>query len=69
MICASPDATDEKQASNMDIDVAMVAATVAMLDGSDCNILDSMAVVQAAAEDPDYQLLLAKMTVGDWHPY
>ena len=62
---APPDTTDEKQASDME--VAMAAAFVAMLNGSDCIILDSMAVAQAATEDLDYQLLLAKMTTDDWH--
>ena len=47
----------------------MAAATVAALNGSDCLVLDSMAVAQAAAEDPDHQLLLAKETAGDWHPH
>ena len=63
-LCALPDATDEEQASDMK--AAMSAATVATFDGSDCIVLDSMAV---AAEELDYQLLLAKVTVGDWHPH
>ena len=47
------------------MEVAMATVTVAMLDGSDCIVLDSMAVAQAAAKDLNYQLLLAKVTAGD----
>lgn len=43
----------------------MAAATVAGLDDSDCIALDTMAVEQVAAEDPDYRLILAKVTGSD----
>ena len=64
-LCALSNTTDEKQTSDME--VALVAATVAALDSSYYIVADSMAVAQAAAEDPDY--LLTKVTTGDWHPH
>ncbi|KAK3894918.1 hypothetical protein Pcinc_001366 [Petrolisthes cinctipes] len=66
-LCAPPDATDEEDANDME--GAMAAATVAALNCDDCIVLDSTMVVQAAAEDPEYQLLIAKVTAGDWHPH
>ncbi|KAK3888979.1 hypothetical protein Pcinc_006984 [Petrolisthes cinctipes] len=66
-LCAPPDATDEEDANDME--GAMAAATVAALNCDDCIVLDSTTVVQAPAEDPEYQLLVAKVTAGDWHPH
>ena len=66
-LCAPPDVADEEQAN--DVEVAVAAATVAALNSDENLILDSSAVAQAAAEDPDYQLLIAKVTAGDWHPH
>ncbi|XP_076050210.1 uncharacterized protein LOC143030874 [Oratosquilla oratoria] len=65
-LCAPPDVIDEELANDME--AAVAAATVAVLDSDDQIALENSAVVQAAADDPDYQLLIAKVTAGDWHP-
>ncbi|XP_063889336.1 uncharacterized protein LOC135116054 [Scylla paramamosain] len=62
-----PDAEDEEQAS--DVELVVVAATVAVLENDENIIMDSMTMVKAATEDPDYQLLITKVTEGDWHPH
>ncbi|KAK3889447.1 hypothetical protein Pcinc_006555 [Petrolisthes cinctipes] len=62
-LCAPPDATDEEDANDME--GAMAAATVAALNCDNCIVLDSTTVVQAAAEDPEYQLLVAKVTAAE----
>lgn len=66
-LCAPPDAVDEEQANA--VEVAVAAATVAALDSGEQIVMDSATVLQAAADDPDYQLLVAKVTAGDWHPH
>lgn len=66
-LCATPDVMDEEQACYIEMSVA--SATVAALEDGNCIVLDNTAVVQAAAEDPEYQLLLARVTAGDWHPH
>ncbi|XP_042224308.1 uncharacterized protein LOC121868104 [Homarus americanus] len=50
-----------------DLVVAMVAATVAALDFSDCATLDKEMVLQASLEDPVYQLLVVKVLADNWH--
>lgn len=66
-LCEPPDTIDEENAS--EVEIAAATATVAALNNGNHIILDNTAVVQAAAKDPDYQLLLAKVTAGDWHPH
>lgn len=66
-LCTAPDVVDEEQASAVEVTVA--TATVAALDSDEQIAMDSTAVVQAAAEDPEYQLLVAKVTAGDWSPH
>ncbi|XP_045104394.1 uncharacterized protein LOC123499928 [Portunus trituberculatus] len=65
-LCAPPDVVDKEQASA--IEVAVAAATVAALDSGEQIVMDSATVLQAAADDPDYQLLVAKVSAGDWNP-
>ncbi|XP_076042081.1 uncharacterized protein LOC143025983 [Oratosquilla oratoria] len=66
-LCAPPEAGDEEDSNDME--AAVAAAAVAALDVADSIVLDNAAVVRAAADDPDYQLLVAKVTAGDWHPH
>ncbi|XP_063884703.1 uncharacterized protein K02A2.6-like [Scylla paramamosain] len=66
-LCAPPDVVDEEQAST--VEVAVAAATVAALDSGEQIVMDSATVLQAATDDPDYQLLVAKVTAGDWNPH
>ncbi|KAK4313454.1 hypothetical protein Pmani_015211 [Petrolisthes manimaculis] len=61
-----PDATDEEQGE--DLAAAMAAAVVANLDLSDSLTLDEDMVLQASQDDPVYQLLIARVLAGDWHP-
>ncbi|MPC88376.1 hypothetical protein E2C01_083277 [Portunus trituberculatus] len=65
ILCSPPDVTNEEQVSDV---VTMAAEPVAVLDSDDhILVLDSTEVMQAAAEDQNYQLLIAKVTTGDWH--
>ena len=43
-----------------------MAAVASALDVSECLILDEDAVTQAAHSDPEYQLLVAKVSNGGW---
>ncbi|MPC59182.1 hypothetical protein E2C01_053198 [Portunus trituberculatus] len=67
MLCAPLNVRDKEQSN--DVEVNMVAATVAVFDSNDHIVLDSTKVMQAAAKDQDYQLLIAKVTAGDLHPH
>ncbi len=58
-----PDAEDEEQAS--EVEVAVAAAMVAVLESDENIVMDSVTVVKAAAVDPDSQLLIAKVMAGD----
>ena len=62
-----PDAMDEEQAD--DLEVATAAATVCALDIDELITLDDTTVRQVAAEDPEYQLLVSKVSAGDWHQH
>ena len=59
-----PDAVD----SDLDDDlmIAVISATVENLENG--RIMDEETVRRAAADDPVYQLLVAKVLAGDWHP-
>lgn len=46
----------------------MAAATVAALSGHEL-ILDDSTALHAAAENPVYELLIAWVSAGDWHPH
>ncbi|MPC46001.1 hypothetical protein E2C01_039708 [Portunus trituberculatus] len=46
----------------------MAVATVAALELQDNLTLDKDMVLQASRNDPVYQLLLARVLAGDWHP-
>ena len=61
-----PDTTDEEQ--DEELAAAMAASVVAALDLSDSLTLDEDMVLQASQDDPVYQLLVAKVLAGDWHP-
>lgn len=61
-----PGMTDEEQ--NEELAAAMTASMVAALDLSDSLTLDEDMVLLASKDDPAYQLLLAKVLAGDWHP-
>lgn len=50
-LCEPPDIVGEEQTSDMES--AAVAATIGALDNSDCIILNSAVLAQAAAEDPE----------------
>ncbi len=62
----SPDSCDENLA--VDLEVATAAATTAALTDNGCITLDEASVTSAAADDPVYQLLVAKVLTGDWSP-
>ena len=62
---AQPDTLDEDL--DTDIQVATVTAIAAALDVSECLTLDEDAVAQSAHDDPEYQMLVAKVSNGDWH--
>lgn len=47
----------------------MAVATVAALELQDSLTLDEDMVLQASRNDPVYQLLLARVLAGDWHPH
>ncbi|XP_045137913.1 uncharacterized protein K02A2.6-like [Portunus trituberculatus] len=47
----------------------MAAATVAALNFDDCHTLDKEWVLQTSHQDPVYQLLVAKVLAGNWHPH
>ena len=64
---APPDGQDEEQME--ELAGAMAAATVAALSFTECLTLDEEVVLQASQEDPVYQLLVAKVLTGDWHPH
>ncbi|MPC63681.1 Retrovirus-related Pol polyprotein from transposon opus [Portunus trituberculatus] len=66
-LCEPPETRDEEDASDME--AAMAAAAVAALDCGDVIVLDNAAVVQGTTDDPEYQLFIAKVTAGDWHPH
>ncbi|XP_063852440.1 uncharacterized protein LOC135095506 [Scylla paramamosain] len=51
-----------------DLDQAFAAAVIAAV-GHEGHILDESIVKQFAANDPVYQLLLAKVSAGDWHQH
>ena len=61
-----PDVADEDLDS--DLVVAMATATVAALDLGDRITLDEDTVLQASQDDPTYQLLVARVLDGGWHP-
>lgn len=61
---ANPDELDKEQDDFAA--AAMVAAIVATLDLSGCTTIDEGLVLRAALKDPSYQLLIAKVTNGDW---
>ncbi|KAK8375156.1 hypothetical protein O3P69_014174 [Scylla paramamosain] len=61
-----PDSCDENLA--VDLEVATAAATTAALTDNGCITLDEASVTSAAADDPVYQLLVAKVLTGDWSP-
>ena len=46
---------------------AVRAVTVAVLNQDGSIIMDKETVTRAAAEDPEYQLLLSKVQSGDWY--
>lgn len=51
------------------MEVAVATTTEAVLENDENTDIDSVTVVEAVVEDPDYQLLIAKVTAGDWHPH
>ena len=61
---APPDAVDDEL--DEDLVIAVVAATVDTFEQDGC-IMDEETVKRAAADDPVYQLLVAKVLSGDWH--
>lgn len=64
---AKPDEDDMDQ--EWDIAAATRAMTVAVLNQDSSIVMDEETVAKAAAEDPDYQLLMKKVQSGDWHPH
>ena len=66
-VLGESDTTDEEQAD--DLEVAVAAATVSALAIDELIILDDATVRQVAAEDPEYQLLVSKVSAGDWHQH
>ncbi|XP_063888605.1 uncharacterized protein LOC135115603 [Scylla paramamosain] len=64
---ASPDGHDEEQVE--ELAGAMAAATIAALTFNECLTLDEEVVLRASQQDPAYQLLVAKVLAGDWHPH
>ncbi|XP_063871052.1 uncharacterized protein K02A2.6-like [Scylla paramamosain] len=62
----APGALEEEQ--DEELSAAMAVATVAALELQDSLILDEDMVLQASRNDPVYQLLLARVLAGDWHP-
>ena len=52
-----------------DLEIAVAAATVSSLAINELIILDDTTMRQVAAEDPEYQLLVSKVLVGDWHQH
>lgn len=61
-----PDETDGER--DEELAAAMAAAVVAALDLSDSLTLDEDMVLHASQDDPVYQLLIARVLAGDWHP-
>lgn len=61
-LCAPPDATNEEQSNNVEVMVAVVTASA--FESDDCVVMDSKTVMEAAAEDSDYQLLITKVAAG-----
>ena len=61
-----PSVLDEEQ--DEELSVAMAVATVAALDIQESLTLDEDMVLQASRDDPVYQLLVARVLAGDWHP-
>lgn len=65
-LTSPPAATDE----DLDEDLAeAVAAAVVAAATHEGHILDEDVVKRFAADDPVYQLLLAKVSAGDWHQH
>lgn len=62
-LMATPDEVDKEL--DEDLSIAVSSATIATLE--DEHILDEETVKRAAADDPIYQLLVAKVMTGDWH--
>ena len=50
-----------------DMTAALVAASASALE-RECCVMDEETVKEAAASDPVYQLLMAKVAAGDWNP-
>lgn len=63
-ITIDPDEVDECQEDG--VAATVTAATVAALDLSGCTTLDEDVVIQTALSGPEYQLLVSKVTNGDW---
>ena len=61
----SPDEVDNEL--DEDLSIAVVSATIEALE-RDGHIMDKETVKRAAMDDPVYQLLMAKVLAGDWHP-
>ena len=61
----SPDEVDNEL--DEDLSIAVVSATIEALE-RDGHIMDEENVKRAAMDDPVYQLLMAKVLAGDWHP-
>ncbi|XP_076065338.1 uncharacterized protein LOC143039342 [Oratosquilla oratoria] len=71
--CLSPYPALWAEPSRTDIDLdedlaATVAATVSATITQEGFVVDEECAREAAAADPVYQMLLAKVTAGDWHP-
>lgn len=53
-----------------DIAAAVCVVTVAVLNQEGSSFTDKVTVARAAAaEDPQYQMLINKVQAGDWHPH
>ena len=61
---ATPDEDDRDL--DEDLSTAVAAATVSALEEG--HVIDEEMVKKAAADDPVYQLLVARVLTGDWHP-
>ncbi|MPC22051.1 hypothetical protein E2C01_015057 [Portunus trituberculatus] len=60
--------TDTDANLDEDLTEAVAAAVIATVEHED-HILDESAVRKSAADDPVYQLLLAKVLAADWHQH
>ena len=64
---STPDEVDEDQ--DVAIVAAMSAATIAALDLSGYVTIDEEMVLLVALEDPNYQLLVSRVSNGNWRPH